>query len=72
MILKAVISAVEDEAFRVIINGRVSAPFPRIRMLKKEKEAEYQEELAVGDTVAVVIFGSSLADGLVLGKVVTE
>lgn len=68
MVCKAVISAKEGEKFRVLVDGRVSAPFPRVRVLKEEKE--YQEELAVGDTVAVVIFGGTLADGLVLGKVV--
>ena len=70
MVCKAVISAKEGEKFRVLVDGRVSAPFPRVRVLKEEKEKEYQEELAVGDTVAVVIFGGTLADGLVLGKVV--
>lgn len=72
MVCKAVISAVEGERYRVVIGGRVSAPFPRIRVLKEEKEEEQQEELAVGDTVAVVVFGGSLADGLILGKVVAE
>lgn len=70
MICKAVISAKEGEKFRVLVDGRVSAPIPRVRMLKEEKEEGYQEELAVGDTVAVAVFGGTLADGLILGKVV--
>lgn len=70
MICKAVISAKEGEKFRVLVDDRVSAPIPRVRMLKEEKEEGYQEELAVGDTVAVAVFGGTLADGLVLGKVV--
>lgn len=70
MVCKAVISAKEGEKFRVLMDGRVSAPIPRVRMLKEEKEEDYQEELAVGDTVAVAVFGGTLADGLILGKVV--
>jgi len=72
MIYKAVISSVEGEKYRVLIDGRVSAPFPRMRLLKKEHEEQYQEELKAGDTAAVAVFGASLADGLILGKVVAE
>jgi hypothetical protein len=72
MVRKAVISTKEGEKYRVLVDGRISAPIPRVRMLKKEKEESYQEELAVGDIVAVVIFGGTLADGLILGKVVEE
>ena len=68
MVYKAVISAIEGDKFRVSIGGRVSGPLPRLTLLKAEA-AEGLEELVVGDVVAVVIFGRSLADGLVLGKV---
>lgn len=72
MVCKAVISAIEGNRFRVVIDGRVSSPFPRMRVLKEEHEGRYQEGLSVGDTVAVALFGNNLADGLVLGKVVAE
>lgn len=72
MIYKAVISAIEGDRYRVVIDGRVSAPFPRMRVLKEEHEGRYQEGFSVGDTVAVALFGSNLADGLVLGKAAAE
>ena len=69
MICKAVVSSKEGDRFRVLIGSRVSAPFPRIRHLRAEHEAQYQEEITVGDTVAVALLGNSMADGLVLGKI---
>ncbi len=72
MVYQAVISAVEGDRCRVVMGGRVSAPLPRMRVLKEEREQELREELTVGDRVAVAVFGGSLADGLILGKVVGE
>lgn len=69
MIYKAVISAIEGDRFRVVIDGRVSASFSRMRVLKEEHEEWYQEGLSVGDAVAVALFGNNLADGLILGKI---
>ena len=63
MVYQAVISAVEGDRCRVVMGGRV---------LKEEREQELREELTVGDRVAVAVFGGSLADGLILGKVVGE
>ena len=69
MVYKAVVSAKEGNRFRVIIGGRVSAPFPRMQVLKEEYRGKLQEEIEVGDTVAAALFGNNLADGLILGKV---
>ena len=38
MVYQAVISAVEGDRCRVVMGGRVSAPLPRMRVLKEERE----------------------------------
>ena len=68
MIAKARISAAAAGGWRVVIGGRVSAPFP---LMLNFKPNEYTElpELSPGDLVVVALFGENLADGAILGKV---
>lgn len=65
MIYKAVISSIDGDLYRVQIpDGRVSGLLPLLRLVRAEED---EIELAAGDPVAVAFFGSSLADGVLLG-----
>jgi len=67
MIVKAKVSSVEGNRFRVIVNGRVSALLPRVSVLKNDSE---KVEIVVGDTVLAVFYSETIADGAVIGKLV--
>lgn len=68
MIYRGIISAIDGERYRVQLpDGRVSGLLPLLQLVRMEEDTV---ELATGDPVAVAFFGSSLADGVVLGKVV--
>ena len=66
MIVKATVSMVEGGRYRVLVNGRVSAPLPRLTVVIASM---YETEIVVGDTVAAVFYIDTMADGVVLGKV---
>lgn len=67
MIVKAKVSSIEGNRFRVIVNGRVSALLPRVSVLKNDSE---KVEIVVGDTVLAVFYSETIADGAVIGKLV--
>lgn len=65
--VKAVISAKEGNLYRCAAGGTVSAPLP---LIKTSGDTVPVLELAPGDEVAVLFFGSGFADGCILGKLV--
>lgn len=68
MIYRGIISAIDGERYRVQLpDGRVSGRLPLLQLIRLSEDVV---ELTAGDPVAVAFFGSSLADGVVLGKVV--
>lgn len=66
MIVKATVSAVEGERYRVLVNGRVSAALPRLTVVKNSAD---ETPILIGDLVAAVFYSDTMADGVVLGKV---
>lgn len=69
MIVRGTVSTVEGERFRIIVDGRVSAPLPRLQTMIVSQECR-EVEISVGDKVLVAFLsGASLADGVVLGRV---
>lgn len=68
MICRGIISAIDGEQYRVQLpDGRVSGLLPLLLLVRLKEDTV---KLTAGDPVAVAFFGSSLADGVVLGKVV--
>ena len=66
MIMKATVSAVLGNGYRVIFDGRVSGMLNR---LATTANPEDEPEISVGDTVVVAFFNGIACDGVVLGKV---
>ena len=62
MILKAIISTVEDGRYRVLVDGQQSS------LMAIMMRSDAPMELEPGDEVIIVIW-HTLADGIILGKV---